>query len=78
MCDECRNLVGHDYRCPNYVQPKAEYYCEGCGEGIYEGDEYIENIDGEYRHLDCFQSMRELVDWLGFEVKVMKDYNGYD
>lgn len=50
---------------------RNEYYCDICGEGICENDEYIENEDGEFRHLECIQGSRELVEWLGYEVKVM-------
>lgn len=64
--------------CPNYTPPKAYYYCSVCGEGIYEGEEYIENDDGEYRHYECFQGMRDLLEWLGYDVKTMgKIYEGY-
>ncbi len=59
--------------CPNYIPPKIYHYCSMCGQGIYEGEEYIENDDGEYRHFDCFQGMRDLLEWLGYEVKTMKD-----
>ena len=78
MCPECRRSIGHDCRCPNYIQPKAERYCEYCGEGIYENDKYIENCDSEFRHLECFMSTREIVEWLGFEIKVMNRNNRYD
>lgn len=63
--------------CPNYTPPKSYYYCSVCGEGIYEGEEYIENDDGEYRHYECFQGMRDLLEWLGYDVKTMDD-NDYD
>lgn len=44
-----------------------------CGDGIYEGEEYIENQYGEYRHYECFHEMKDMVDWLGYEVKIMED-----
>lgn len=60
-----------DPRCPNYIPPKSTYYCSHCGKGIYDGEKYIENQDGEYRHYDCFYGMRDLLEWFGGEVKTM-------
>ena len=72
-CDICGRMIDHDPRCPNYLPRKAAYLCSSCGEGIYEGEEYIENIDGECRHYECFSSMRDLIEWLGFEIKIMEE-----
>lgn len=77
MCKICGKSIGHDYRCPNYTPPKASHYCSSCGEGIYDGEEYIENLDGEYRHYDCFHGRRDLLEWLGFDIKTMED-NEYE
>lgn len=49
------------------------YYCSSCGEEICEGEEYIENSNGGYRHYDCFHSMRNLLEWLGYEIKTMEE-----
>ncbi len=55
---------------------KTLRYCSSCGEEIYDGEEYIENLDGEYRHYDCIGRMRELIQWLGSEIKTMEgDYD---
>lgn len=59
--------------CPNYISPKTTHYCHVCGENITEGEEYITNEDGEYRHWDCFCGMRDLLEWLGYEIKIMED-----
>lgn len=59
--------------CPNYIALKAQHYCSICGNGIYDGEEYIMNEDGEYRHFDCFYGLKELLSWLGYEVKIMED-----
>lgn len=59
--------------CPNYIPTKAHHYCSMCKQGIYNGEEYIENDDSECRHYDCFQGMRDLLEWLGYEVKTMED-----
>jgi len=72
MCSLCRKTPC-DFRCPNYVQPKVSHYCSDCGEGIYIGEEYIENNDGEYRHYDCFHGVRDLLEWLGYEIKIMEN-----
>ena len=74
-CEYCGQYITHHPRCPLYVPPKANYYCSICDEGIYDGEEYIENIDGDYAHYDCFRGMRELLEWLGYKVKTMEDDN---
>ncbi len=73
MCDICKQHQCNVH-CPNYVPPRAKYYCSICGEGIYDGEEYIRNDNGEYRHYECFYGVRELLEWLGYDVKVMEDY----
>lgn len=72
-CEYCLQIIGHDCRCPNYEPPKANHYCSACGEGIYGGEEYIENDKGELRHYECFYGMKELLEWLGYEIKTMED-----
>ena len=71
-CEYCHGEGWHHTRCPNYKIPKGDYYCSICGEWMYEGDEYIENNDGEYAHWDCIGYDRELLEWLGFEIKTME------
>lgn len=72
MCSYCL-MTTCPPGCPNYEPSKASHYCDVCGEGIYGGEEYIVNNDGEYRHYDCFQGMRDLLEWLGYEIKTMED-----
>ena len=72
-CEYCRRITGHDTRCTNFVTPRVNHYCSICGEGIYKGEEYIENENGDYRHFDCFYGMRDLLEWLGYEIKTMND-----
>ena len=62
-------------RCPNYITKKAKHYCTICNEGILDGEEYIENDCGEYRHYDCFGGMRDLMEWLGYSIKTMSDWD---
>lgn len=55
------------------MPPKAKEYCCECGEGIYTGDEYIKNDDGECIHMECIPGIRWVVDWLGYEVRTMDE-----
>lgn len=71
MCDICGRIIGHDFRCPSYIPPKSSHYCSGCSDAILDGEEYIENLNGEYCHYECFHGMRELLEWLGFDIKMM-------
>ena len=72
MCQLCRSYPCN-FRCPNYVSPKATNYCSICNEGIYDGEEYIENDRGKYAHWECFDRDRDLVKWLGYEIKTMEE-----
>ncbi len=72
-CDICGKMIGHDYRCPNYVPKNGLRCCSYCNKEILDGDEYIENPDGEYRHYDCFHGIKELLEWLGHEILTMED-----
>lgn len=74
VCDIC-GKTDHDFRCPQWSTPKAVHYCSSCGEGVYIGEEYIENENGEYKHLDCIYGIRDLLEWLGYEIKTMEDVN---
>lgn len=72
-CNYCLRDYGHNPRCPLYKENKSTHYCSVCGDGILEGEEYIENENGEYRHWECFDGMRDLLEWLGYEIKTMED-----
>lgn len=74
MCSICRQTPCN-CRCPNYIPPNVTHYCSICGEGIYDGEEYIENDDGDFRHYNCFFGMRDLLEWLGYEIKTMEEFN---
>lgn len=71
MCEICGRIHGHAFRCPNYIPTEAKYYCSTCGQGILNNDEYIQNNDGDYRHYDCISGLKDLLQWLGYEVKTM-------
>lgn len=71
MCRYCKQLIC-PLGCPNHEPPKPKHHCRICGNGIYCGDEYIENEDGEFIHYECIDGVRDLVKWLGGEIKIMK------
>ena len=72
-CEYCLRSFGHDYRCPNYAPPRASRYCSICSEGIYSGEEYIENDVGEYAHWECVDYGRDLAKFLGYGIKTMEE-----
>ena len=70
-CNYCLRDYGHNPRCPLYKENKSTHYCSICGDGILEGEEYIENDCGEYAHWDCVDYGRDLVKFLGYKIKTM-------
>ena len=72
-CIYCGMNGEHHYRCSLYEPPKASHYCNICQEGILNGEEYIENDCGEYAHWECVDYGRDLVKFLGYEIKTMED-----
>lgn len=71
MCKEC----GH-YECtggcPNY-EPVIFDICEECKKPIYEGETYLNGINGYYCK-ECIEDMTkaELIKLLGFEMKTAR------
>lgn len=63
MCDICLSSPCLP-RCPNAPEPPTVYTCDECGEGIREGDEYIDESVKICR--DCIENMSamELLDVL--------------
>lgn len=59
--------------CPNYIPKKCNYYCSICENGIFSGEEYIRNNNGEYAHWECIDYKKDLADWLGCEIKIMEE-----
>lgn len=72
MCELCRKTPC-DTHCPNYVSPQTEHYCSICNEGIYIGEEYIKNDNGDYIHYECISGIRDLLNWLGINVCIMNE-----
>ena len=74
MCDICgMQDNNHHPRCPYYEPPNPKYKCCICENGIYDGEEYIENDFGEYIHEECIISNKWLAEWLGYKVKIMEE-----
>ena len=71
-CEYCGKYLNHHPRCPLY-KPKSNHYCSICENGIFNGEEYIENANSEFAHWDCFPGRRDLLEWLGYEIKTMED-----
>ena len=74
-CEYCHQYGTHHPRCPLYESPKATHSCSICNEGILNGEEYIVNDDNEYAHWECVDYGRDLVKWLGYEIKEMEEIN---
>lgn len=78
MCNVCGRTDGqHDCRCPYYYPPPSRYKCCYCGEGIYQGERYLDNENGEYLHEDCVGCLGTdwTINWLGFNYKEMENYD---
>lgn len=74
LCQECGRSGSCSARCPNYTPPKAANYCSICKVGIYEGEQFIENYQAETAHYECFDGIRSLLEWLGYSIKTMEDF----
>lgn len=72
-CEYCLQYISHNPICPLYKPPKTSHYCSICGEGIFNGEEYIENDYGEYAHWECVDYGRDLAKFLRYEIKMMED-----
>lgn len=69
MCEICGQTPCLT-RCPNYRQ-RSNFHCCYCKEGIFPGEEYLSNCDGQYIHRDCIPNSDFVIDWLGYEIKEM-------
>lgn len=69
MCAICHQSKCN-CRCPNAPDPVGIYTCAECGEGILEGDEYVED-NGKKYHLDCLDDMgiKKALTLLGIDVQ---------
>ena len=71
ICDVCGRINGHLSRCPEHEEIKPNHYCSICNEGIYDGEEYIENDTSEYAHWECIDGKFSMAEWLKIRIKVM-------
>ena len=76
MCSECKQTPCNP-RCINASLPHPRCTCDLCKEGIYDGEEYLENENGDIAHWECIEDItkREFIEWMGYEVKTMKGEN---
>lgn len=73
-CEYCGMTCGeHTSRCPNYEPPKPSHYCSICNDGIFIGEEYIENDNGDLAHYECVDYARKMAEFLGYDIKEMED-----
>ena len=63
--------VSCDWLEPEYEEIKPNHYCSICNEGIYDGEEYIENDTSEYAHWECIDGKFSMAEWLKIRIKVM-------
>ena len=61
MCDMCMRIP-HDPRCPNAPEPPSVFVCSGCGDSIYDGDDYFE-VMGEQWCTECMDDMRRIAEY---------------
>lgn len=72
-CEFCKKIGSHAFGCPNYELHTSKYSCSECDEGIFSGEEYIVNDNGDYAHWECVDYPRDLVKFLGYDVKEMDE-----
>lgn len=61
MCNECHQIPCHP-GCPNAPGPKLVFICSGCGDDIYEGDDYWD-IMGEQFCEDCIDAAKGVAEY---------------
>ena len=61
----------HESWCPLY-RTNGCAKCSVCGESIVSGEEYIEDSIGRCAHYDCLSGKKQLLDFLDYEIKIMK------
>ena len=61
MCEVCHMSIC-DSRCPNAPEPPQVYICSGCGQPIYEGDDYWD-IMGEQWCEECIKEARGIAEY---------------
>lgn len=62
MCTECHQHPCHP-RCPNAPDPIAVFICAGCGQEIYDGEDYWD-IMGEQFCRKCIDDARRFAEYV--------------
>lgn len=71
MCDICLKTPC-DPRCPCADEPESVFVCSGCGQTIYDGDDYWE-IFGEQLCEECIQNARCTAEYIPEEPEYDED-----
>jgi hypothetical protein len=66
MCNICLRNPCHS-RCPNAEEPRSVFICSGCGQTIYEGDEYVE-LMGEQWCESCVDNATHIAEYEGDDI----------
>lgn len=61
MCDICMKSPC-DPRCPNAPEPPTVFVCSGCGDPIYDGDDYWD-IMGEQWCSRCIDESKKVAEY---------------
>lgn len=73
MCSVCLKTPCHP-ACPNAEEPKPVMLCM-CGNGIYTGDQYLEDINGKYHCMECLKEMEvsDILKLAGLELSKVEE-----
>lgn len=79
MCEICRSSPCLAL-CPNAPEPPRVHTCDRCGEGIYAGDKFLKEPDGDIICECCLDNMTtdDLLKELGLSLEVAEEDDGYD
>lgn len=61
MCDICLRTTCHP-SCPNAPEPPSVFVCSGCGDTIYDGDDYYDVL-GEQFCTECINGLRKVAEY---------------
>lgn len=61
MCNICLKS-SCDSRCPNAPEPPSVFICSGCGDTIFEGDDYYD-ILGEQFCQECINGFKGVAEY---------------
>ena len=70
-CGVCEYDYGICAGCPNCNESVPKEICSICGEGIYSGEDYVENDYGGIAHWECVYYRDELEKFFDIKIKTM-------